>query len=326
MPTQDRTDPAVRELLLLHVARRTGAMEALARTTGTVQGVARETGIEERAARLLVEALAERGFLKRLGGEYQPTNRTLGFLAKTDVRSIGRLPHELDALDAWLALPETMRTGERPSGASRRPSASGDSERPERSPDWTRNAMGAAAARDEAAVRAAVTAAVRYYPRAERVLVLADGPGRHAVEFARRGYDAHLLDAPEVTEVNEAALEHEAVSLAAGDPLDGGAYPEADLVFAVGLLSRYGAAHLRRVFANARGTLTDDGVAVFVGSVRGETPGAALRALHGYALHGEGGAHTADELTGWLAEAGLAPDVIEIPGLDDRAVAGRVVD
>ncbi|WP_254543155.1 class I SAM-dependent methyltransferase [Halomarina pelagica] len=312
MPTQDRTDPAVRELLLLHVARRTGVLEALTRTTGTVEGVARETGIEGRAARLVVEALAERGFLKRLGGdgEYQPTNRMLGFLAKTDVRSIGRLPHELDALDAWLALPETMRTGERP----------------DRHPDWTRNAMGAAAARGEAAVTAAVTAAVRYHPRAERVLVLADGPGRHAVEFARRGYDVTLLDAHAVIEVNEAALEQEAVSLVAGDPLDGEAYPEADLVFAVGLLSRYGATHLRRTFANARGALTDDGVAVFVGSVRGETPDATLRALHEYALHGEGGAHTADELTGWLAEAGFAPDAIGIPGLDDRAVAGRVVD
>ncbi|MFC6836664.1 methyltransferase [Halomarina ordinaria] len=309
MPTQDRREGTDRELLLLLTARRTGVLDALTTSTGTAGGVARETGVEERAARLVCEALDERGFLRRVGGEYQPTNRLLGFLAKTDIRSIGRRPHELDALEAWLALPDTMRTGEAPA----------------RPPDWTANALGSRAARDEAAVRAAVTAAVHRAPRAERVLALADGPGRHAVEFARRGYDVTLLDAPDVVDAVAPALEHEAVTLVAGDPLAGD-YPDAGLVFAEGLLTRYDGEHLERVFAATRAALPVGGAAVFVGAVRGETPGATLRALDAYATRAEGRAHAAGDLTDRLADAGFDAEVGEVPGLAERAVAGRAVD
>ncbi|WP_254537119.1 class I SAM-dependent methyltransferase [Halomarina litorea] len=336
MPTRDRTTGDYRELLLLAAARHSGALDALVTTTGTPEGVAAETGVSERAAALVVTALADRGFLREVGGEYQPTNRLLGFVTKTDVRSIGRLPHALDVLDDWVALPETMRTGHPP----------------DRGEHWLRNEMGAGAARDDTAVRAAVTAAVRERPAAASVLVLADPAGRHAVEFAERGFDVTLLDTPERTAVNRKSLEHERVRLVAGDPLVDLPSVDAapvDLVFATGVLHRHDEAAVRRLFENARaavaGTGEDEcgtdraregnadgrangggGVAVVVDAVRGETPDASLVALEALASGGTGACHDAAALTGWLADAGFAGSVEAVPGLADRAVVGRAID
>lgn len=323
MPTRDRTTADHRELLLLAAARRSGALDALVTTTGTPEGVAAETGVSEHAAGLLVTALADHGFLREVSGEYQPTNRLLGFVTKTDVRSIGRLPHALDVLDDWLALPETMRTGTPP----------------DRGDDWLRNEMGAAAARDDAAVRAAVTAAVREHPTAESVLVIADPAGRHAVEFAERGFDVTLLDVPERTEINRKTLEHERVRLVAGDPLvdlpSAGGAP-ADLVFANGRLHRHEREGVRRLFENARGAVgggnegepgeDTGGVAVFVDAVHGETPDASLVALESLASGGVGTCHDAATLVGLLADAGFEASVEVVPGLADCAVVGRAID
>lgn len=320
MPTQDRSREDYRELLVLLAARRSGALDALATTTGTPEGVAAETGVSEHAAALLVCALADRGFLREVGGEYQPTNRMLGFVTKTDVRSIGRLPHALDTLEDWLALPGTMETGTPPA----------------RNEDWPRNEMGAAATRGDADVRAAVTAAVREHPAAERVLVLADAAGRHAVEFAERGFDVTLLDVPDVTEANRGRLDG-SVDLLAGDPradLPTVGTPPVDVVFASGLLRRYAAPDVRVLFSNARAALAgsgngnggDGGVAVFLDAVRDETPDAPLLALEAFARYGAGDCYDAATLTGWLADAGFEGRVEAVPGLAERAVVGRAID
>lgn len=306
MPTQDRSGPDHRELLLLLAARRAGVLDALATTTGTAEGVASETGLDERAARLLVAALADRGFLERLGGEYQPTNRMLGFLTKTDVRSIGRLPAALDAVEDWLALPETARGDDRPD-----------------LPDRTRNRLGAAAAADEAAVRRAVTAAVRECPDAEHVVTVHDAPGTHAVEFARRGFDVTLVDDPDAVAANDAVLEHEAVTLRAANPRDD--LPDADLVFGADALRRYAPVGVRDLLASVRAcrrSAERRPTAVFVDAVGGETPDAALLAVEAYARDG-GEVHAREDLLTWLADAGFDGAVEPVPGDDRAAVVGR---
>lgn len=309
MPTQDAGDDDYRELLLCHVARRTGVLDALATTTGTAEGVADETGIDPHAAELLVEALAARGFLERVGGEFQPTNRMLGFLTKTDVRSIGRLPHELDRLDAWLALPETAR-----------------GEAPPRSAHRTRNELGARAARPDAWVRAAVTAALREAPDAEAVTVVADAPGPHAVEFAARGTDATLVDTPERIDASRAGLEHESVALRTSDPTDpGDPLPAADLVAGVGVLHRLDPEGVDATLRKARNAAP---VCAFVEPVAGtggaDEGRAALAALDAHARDGTASVHDREGYETRLLDAGFETvAVVAVPGLTDRAVVGR---
>ena len=103
-----------RELLLLRAARETGVLDALVSAADTPTEVADQAGVTERAAAATVGALVDLGFLEWVGGGVEPTNRMLGFVTKTDVRSIGSLPRELDVADALVDLPGTMRSGERP--------------------------------------------------------------------------------------------------------------------------------------------------------------------------------------------------------------------
>ncbi|WP_121821764.1 methyltransferase domain-containing protein [Halostella salina] len=302
MPTRDRDGASVETLALLWAARETGVLDALMTSAGTPTEVAAETGVTERAAEVTVDALAAEGFLDRVGDAYEPTNRALGFLAKTDVRSIGRLSREIDLFDALASLPKTMRTGKPPA----------------RSDDWTRNRLGAVAATDEAVVRACVTAAVRERPDAERVLDVGGAPGTFAVEFAARGYDTTLADRPDAVEVTRPFLANESVDLRAVEFAD--SLPDADLAFLPDLSPRIHAAEFRGLLAAVRDALDPDGVAVVVDRLADRSPRATSVAVEALAT-GDGGAYDADDYRDWLTDAGFdGVAVRDVPGTDRQAV------
>ena len=298
-----------REALLLRAARESGVLDAVTTSAGTPEAVAAETGITERAARIVVEALAELGFLEVVGNEYEPTNRALGFLTTTDVRSIGSLPHELDSLEAWIDLPETMRTGEPP----------------ERHDDWTTHFVGAMATIDEATVRACVTEAVHHNPDAERVLDVGGGPGRFATEFARRGFDVTLFDRPEVVEVARPSLSHQPVELRAGDFLADD-FPdelpgEFDLVFCSRVAHGLGPDENRRLLANVHDALAPGGTVVVVDYLREQSERAPMFAAHMLAATERGDVYGENEFAEWFADAGFEPPRVgAIPGTDLQAV------
>ncbi|MFC7176608.1 hypothetical protein [Halosegnis marinus] len=188
-------DSSTRELLCLWAARERGVLDALATEAGTPADVADTAGVDPAAADAFVTALADAGYVERVGDEYEPTNRLLGFLTKTDLRSVGSLPAALDAVDGWVALGE------------------GDSFE---SPDALRNDLGAQWATDEATVRAAVTAAIRAAPGADAAAVVGDGPGRHARDLLARGLDATIVETPARADAVEPLLSPTAVRLEAG--------------------------------------------------------------------------------------------------------------
>jgi len=310
MPTRNRDGPPVETVALLWAARETGVLDALLTSADTPADVAAETDVTERAARVTVDALAAEGFLQRVDGAYEPTNRALGLLAKRDVRSIGRLSREIDLFGALAALPETMRTGDPPARAA----------------DWTRNRLGAVAATDEAVVRACVTAAVRERPDAERVLDVGGAPGTFATEFAARDYNVTLADRPDAVEVTRPFLANEPVALVErefGDPL-----PEADLAFLPDLGARLGPTAYRDCVASASDALAPDGVVAAVDRLAGRSRSAPSVAVEGLAT-GDGGAYDADDYRAWLREAGFERvGVRDVPGTDRQLVTGckRAID
>jgi hypothetical protein len=306
-----------RKLLLLRAARETGVLNALVSNAQTPEDVAAETGVTERAAVMTVDALLDMGLLEDVSRGVEPTNRMLGFVTKTDVRSIGQLPHHLNRVDALVDLPETMQTGDVP----------------ERGPDWTRNRLGDQAAEDDAWVRAAVTTAVRERPAADSVLVVAGGAGQHAVEFARRGFDVTMLDDPAVVEAVTPLLEHERVDLVAGNPLDGvdGDHDgdgDFDIVFHARVAREHGPDDNRRLLVSAQRAASEGGLAIHVDSFAtedGDSGGTADAALTAelLATTADGECHEEAAVGEWFTDAGFA-DVraSDVPGTPYRFVAG----
>lgn len=299
-----RTDLTTEELLLLWAARETGALDALVADADGPADVAETTGITPEAANLVVRTLTERGFLAEVDGTHEPTNRMLGFLASADLRSVGALPDALDAIDALVALPETMASGE-----------------PPESDDLTHR-LGAREALDEATVRAVVTAAVREAPGAATVLDVRGAPGTFAREFAARGYDATLADHPDAVEAATPLLATTAVETAAvadDDPLPG----NFDLVFAADVARRNGPDANCRLVERMADALAPDGTLVLVDFVRGRSDRAVPTAVEAFARDG-GRAYREPEITEWFAAAGLAdPKIRDVPGDERAVVVGR---
>ncbi|WP_227375526.1 class I SAM-dependent methyltransferase [Haladaptatus halobius] len=296
-----------RVLCLLWAARETGIVDAVAFDAGTPDEVADKTGVTRRAARITLEAMAELGFLERVGNEYEPTNRALGLFAKVDVRSIGSVPHRLDCLDRWLALPETMRTGTPP-------------ETPD---EWTTNFVGAMATVDETTVRACVTEAVHERPDAERVLDIGGGPGVFAKEFVRRGFEVTLVDQPAVIDIDRRFLEREPIELVAGDITDD-LPTDFDVAFCSRVAHALGPDENRILLRNAFAALDSGGVAVFVDRIRGRADGAALMGAHMLAQTKNGDAYTAEQFSDWFEDAGFERfEIRDVLGTNLQAVVGR---
>ena len=312
MPTRDRSHTSVESLALLWAARESGVIDALTSTAGTADAVADVADIDHRAASITVEALASMGFIKRVGDEYEITNRALGFLAKRDVRSIGRLPHALDTFSLYTDLPETMATGEVPDLPA----------------EWRRNRLGAEDATDESVVRACVTAAVRESPDSNRVLELAGGAGVFAREFLERGYDVTYVDDAETVDVVRPLLSRAGVNLVAGDPAD----PPVTgfgLVFVGDAFDGLHADEAASLVAGAYDALEPGGTAVFVDSLHGRCSTAATtrRAVDSLAV-GRGDLYDEPTVRSWVDAAGFARQTVrDVPGTDLQAVvAERAVD
>ncbi|SDM02251.1 Methyltransferase domain-containing protein [Halogranum gelatinilyticum] len=313
MPTQERGGLPLDGLVLLWAARRSGVLDALLESAGTPEEVAETAGVTEHAARVTVDGLEAMGFLKQVGSEYEITNRTLGFLAKRDVRSIGRLSHALDVFDLWTALPETMASGEEPPKPA----------------DWTRNRLGAQAATDETVVRACVTAAVREAPEATRTLDVAGGSGVYAREFVARGHEVMLADDPDVVDVVSPLLEPTAVDLATTElPSLSGLDGSFGLAVGVDALRRFDPGEAATLVASAADTLAPGGTLVFVDVFAREDESAnaddAIAVAVDALATGEGALHAETAVREWFEAAGLADVVVrDVPGASRQAVVGH---
>ncbi|WP_435344343.1 methyltransferase domain-containing protein [Haloarchaeobius sp. HRN-SO-5] len=315
-------------LFLLWAARETGVLDALLSDADTPAEVADRTDVTERAARLTVEALADEGFFTPVDGTYEPTNRALGFLAASDLRSVGSIPADLDDLDALQALPATMTGADPPAGG-----AASDAElAAETAPDeWVRNRLGRVEATDEATVRASVTVAQHAAPDADRVVDLGGAPGPYAREFARRGYDVTLLDGRPRLDASTSLLERESVTTVAWDPstvdeADSLPVDGVDCAFVPMRTSEFSRATNRRLVAAAADALVPGGWLVVVDHLRGRSPAATPTTVARLAL-GAGEAYHPSTYREWFEAAGLqAVQVRDVPGTNRQTVLGKARD
>ena len=295
------------ELMILRAARETGVLDALMTDAHTPEEVAESTPVTKRSARIIVDALADMGFLTQLQSGYEPTDPSIGFLATRDIRSIGSLSHRLNCLENWIALPETL-CGEEPPVAVQ---------------DRVRHFQGAIASIDESTVRAFVTEAIHAHPQPDRVLDVGGGPGRFSKEFARRGSAVTLFDRPRSIEIVEPLLERTTVELVPGDALD--SLPrEFDLVFCSRLAHAFDSEENRRLLANVADALEPGGTVVHVDYVRGRSDRASIFGAHMLAQTTGGNTYTGDEFETWLTDAGFdGVEIRDVPGTAYQAIVGH---
>ena len=318
----DDARDAVATVAALRAARETGVLDALLDDADTPTEVAARTTVDARAASVLVDVLADRGFFEVVDGAYEPTNRALGLLTKTDLRSIGRVPHEVDRFDAYAALPETLASDDAVAAA-----------RDARGDDYDRNHLGFEQATPQSAANAAVSAAERAVPNAARVLDVGGAPGKHATEFAARGATVTLRDAPEHVDAVRPLLAHRDVALDAG-ALDAD-LPPADLAFAAHLTPHLDDDALGRFATAAHDALRHEQDAdddrppaseralVLVEHLRDRSPRTPTRRLDALATGQLGDHRTERALRDALQTAGFQRvDVHAIPGLDANAIVG----
>lgn len=306
MPTGPESELDTPELALLWAARETGLLDALLTEVGTAAEAAALTDVSERAARIVVEALVDLDFLRRVGDEVEPTNRALGLFATEDVRSIGRLPHAIDLFDRYRTLPEVMETG-----APRNP------------PDgWTRHELGARAAVDSSTVLAVADAVNVAHPDATNLLELCGGPGRYARELCDRGFDVTLLDGPAVIDAVAHSLASTDVRLEAGSFVDlgDGKY---DVVYAVDVAWSLSREENAMLVASAAKALAADGVFILVEPLRGHSEAAVETMVRSLAT-GFGECYAEADVAGWCFEVGLERvEVADVPGTTYQAIAAR---
>ena len=283
-------------MLALWAARQTGLLEAYLREAGTPETAAELTDVTPDAARVIGRVLVETGVLVETDDGFQPANRALGLLTSRDARSIGRLPARLDTIDALVSLPETMTAGVPPTVRN----------------DARMHAVGAREATDTAVVRASVTVATRAAPEADEVLELAGGAGTYAAEFAKRGWDATVHDAPALCERLDDLHASRDVRSASGALDELGR--DFELIFWADGPTRMNGPEVATTLAAASDRLTDDGTLVVIdrfGDVAADVRGLAT---------GGGGGHDTDTVCDWLSAAGCSPREESVPGTPLTAV------
>jgi SAM-dependent methyltransferase len=317
MPTRDGRGPDHEEVLLLWSARRTGVIDALTTTAGTAEGVADETRLARETCARFVQALADYGYLRRVGGEYEVTNRALGFLATRDVRSIGATPRALDLLDAMAGL------GTNGSEGDDERSDAADADAPDDGSERTlRHRLGANAAIPSADVRAGVTAAVHAAPDAERVVDVWGASGVYAAEFARRGYEATLVDSADVLDVVGPMLAGQGVETVAAEfPMVPAA--DVDLALLAGVVRRHDPETNERLLRSVRDALAPGGAVVVLEPLRDRSSEARRVAVERLAV-GRGDAYGGETVEQWLRTAGFVDrETRNVPGTAGQAVVGR---
>ncbi|WP_435117468.1 class I SAM-dependent methyltransferase [Halolamina sp. C58] len=305
MPTAGDSELDTPALALLWAARETGLLAALVDGAGDEREAADAAGVTERAARIVTDALIDLGFLRRVDGAVEPANRALGLLATRDLRSVGTVPAALDRFDAYAELPRTMESGVPPVDPDER----------------VRHRLGAAAAVDDDTVEATVDAALAANPDAERALVVADGPGRHATALAGRGLDVTLLDGPAVIEAVKPLLASTPVTPRAGSLVDVAA--TFDLVLTVDGAWRQGVEENRFTVLAAADALSPGGAVVLVEPLR-DRSGAAVEVAAAALATGTGEPYPESTVAEWFLDAGLAGvETSDVPGTPYQAAVGR---
>lgn len=284
-----------RLVLLVDAAADAGLLAAL---PGTAADLAAALDLDPTAVRVVLDALAAGGVVRRDGG----AGYRLGPQAPSP-EEVAVMCHHARAIRGW-----STRLHDRMRGIV-----------PERTPFDPAAFIAALGATARRVAPATVEECLRRFPSARRVLDLGGGHGEYAAEFARRGLDTTLQDLPDMIEVvrREGHVPAAGVRLFAADFFE--ALPEGpfDLVFCAGVTHTLDGPANRALYPRLRPLLAAGGGLVLITFLRRRDAIAPLFAVQ-MLVNGRGGdTHAEQDYRDWLTAAGFRS--VTVDDIADRA-------
>jgi len=291
------------ELLILGAAVKSGILETLRKNT-TCEDLAKELSLNPRAVWMIVEALADLGYVTRNDETVTLSEEARNLIYNPDAPNyIGfAFMHRYNLLRSWVQLPEIIASGQ---------PASRDND-----PENTRYFMeGMRLGADKSAPKVAdflLTDCVK----GVRMLDIGGGPLIYASAFAARGAKVTVLDLPPVVQLMQVKADQVGITLFPGDFNLGLPAGPFDLAYLGNICHVFGETENRELFQKVSQVLVPVGRIAIMDMVRGTNPFASVFGVNMLVNTTNGGTWTLDQYTDWLAGAGFQDvKLYEVAGL-----------
>lgn len=281
------------ELVLLGSALEAGIFHALD-TEKDLVTLKEELQADERALFIVLEALCSMGYVEKSYDKYVISDKARPLFLEFGKDYVGGyLPHFMNILRSWLALPDIIR-----------------GIKPEREP-IPRDIpvfIHAMASRPDSIAEEVVNHIMMKKPDAKNVLDLGGGPGKYSKAFARRGLTAVLYDTGEVIDYVSTVFslsEIKNLILKKGDftqNIEKDINERFDIVFMGNICHIYSENNNRKLIQHVHNLLNKNGMIAIEDFIRGRSPKAELFAVNMLANSEEGNTWTESQYRDWLKE------------------------
>ncbi len=293
------------ELLILGAAVKTGIVEALRQST-TCTDLATDLSLNPRAVWVVVEALADLGYVTRQGDQVTLSEETQKMLYDPKAPNyIGfAFMHRYNMLRSWVHLPDVLKSGQ--------PAPS------DQDPEHTRYFMEGMRHGAEKGAPAIADFLLPEPSNAVRVLDIGGGPLIYASAFATRGAKVTVQDLPPVVQLMQEKADQAGITLFPGDftqKLSPGTF---DLAYLGNICHILGQTENLELFKKVSQVLVSGGRIAVVDMLRGTNAFASVFAVNMLVNTANGGTWTYEQYAKWLISAGFRDVSV-------KEVAGRQI-
>ena len=292
--------------VVLMAALKVGLIEALLDAPLRPEEVAETLALDERATLRVIGVLVDAGYLERQGDGVMVATDARALLDPTDADFVGdRLLHLHNLLVRWVQLPQVLRDG----GPARS----------ERTPESLRAFIGSMRVGARERARPLVDRLAALFPATQTVLDIGGGPGTQALAFQERGWQATVLDFPEVIDLMADDLAQAGIATIKGDATKGIPAREFDLVFCGNLFHSMSREECAAVVAGAADALRGGGALAIFDFLQGTGLPSSLFAVNMLVATSGGDVYGERDYRLWCEAAGLRDFAVhEVAGQTQR--------
>ena len=292
--------------VVLMAALKVGLIEALLDAPLRPEEVAETLALDERATLRVIGVLVDAGYLERRGDGVMVATDARALLDPTDADFVGdRLLHLHNLLVRWVQLPQVLRDG----GPARS----------ERTPESLRAFIGSMRVGARERARPLVDKLAALFPATQTVLDIGGGPGTQALAFQERGWQATVLDFPEVIDLMADDLAQAGIATIKGDATKGIPTREFDLVFCGNLFHSMSREECAAVVAGAADALRGGGALAIFDFLQGTGLPSSLFAVNMLVATSGGDVYGERDYRLWCDAAGLRDFAVhEVAGQTQR--------
>jgi len=280
------------ELLILGAAVKSGMVEALRKRT-TCKDLAKELSLNPRAVWMVVEALADLGYVTKQAEVVTLSEEAQNMIYNTTAPNyLGfAFMHRYNMLHSWIQLPEVLASGQ---PASR-----------DLDPDNTRYFMEGMRLGAEKSAPIIAEFLQTDTGKGLRVLDIGGGPLIYGSAFTKYGAEVTVQDLPPVVQLMQEKAKKIGITMVPGDFNQGLPPGPFDLAFLGNICHIFGEAENRELFRKVSQVLAPEGRIAIVDMVRGTNPLASIFGVNMLVNTCNGGTWTLDQYSDWLAGAGF---------------------